>query len=99
MAKLTDITIKPELRLCKVNLGASYDELGFFHCWEHFSQPIGASPFAGGAPAGVISKVYGVVEFADGVRSVLPEKIKFCDEDNAYLVEMNKYNKEVNTNG
>lgn len=99
MAKLTDITIKPEIRLCKVNLGASYDELGFFHCWEHFSKPIGASPFVGGEPAGVVSKVYGIVEFADGVRHVEPSTIKFCDENNAYLVEMNKHNKEVNTNG
>lgn len=99
MAKLTDITIKPEIRLCKVNLGASHDELGFFHCWEHFSQPVGASPFVGGEPAGVISKVYGIVEFADGVRHVEPSTIKFCDENNAYLVEMNKYSKEVNTNG
>ena len=98
MAKLTDITIKPEISLCKVNLGASYDELGFFHCWEHFSQPVGASPFVGGEPAGVISKVYGIVEFADGVRHVEPSTIKFCDENNAYLQEMKKHT-EVNTNG
>ena len=98
MAKLTDITIKPELRLCKVNLGTSYDELGFFHCWEHFSQPIGASPFVGGAPAGVVSKVYGIVEFADGVRHVEPSTIKFCDETNAYLQAMKKH-KEAEENG
>ena len=98
MAKLTDITIKPEIRLCKVNLVASYDELGFFHCWEHFSQPVGASPFVGGEPAGEISKVYGIVEFADGVRHVEPITIKFCDETNAYLQAMKKH-KEAEENG
>ena len=93
MATLSNITIGPKRRLCTVD-----GELGYFHCWEHFSQPIGASPFVGGAPAGAISKVYGIVEFADGIRHVEPSTIKFCDEDNAYLVEMNKHNKEVNEN-
>lgn len=94
MATLSDITVSPKLRSCTVN-----GELGYFHCWEHFSQPIGASPFVGGAPAGVVSKVYGIVEFADGVRHVDPSTIKFCDEVNAYLVEMNKRNKEDKENG
>ena len=94
MATLSDITVSPKLRSCTVN-----GELGYFHCWEHFSQPISASPFVGGAPAGVISKVYGIVEFADGVRHVEPSTIKFCDESNAYLVEMNKHNKEAKENG
>ena len=93
MATLSDITIGPERRLCTVD-----GELGYFHCWEHFSQPIGASPFVGGAPAGVVSKVYGIVEFADGIRHVEPSTIKFCDEANAYLVEMNKHNKGVKEN-
>ena len=93
MAILSDITIRPELRSCTVN-----GELGYFHCWEHFSQPIGASPFVGGAPAGVVSKVYGIVEFADGVRHVEPSTIKFCDETNTYLQEMKKH-KEAEENG
>ena len=93
MAALSDITVRPELRSCTVN-----DELGYFHCWEHFSQPIGASPFVGGAPAGVVSKVYGIVEFADGVRHVEPSTIKFCDETNAYLQAMKKH-KEAEENG
>lgn len=29
MASLSDITIKKELRLCKVG-----KEFGYFHCWE-----------------------------------------------------------------
>ena len=93
MAILSDITVRPELRSCTVN-GA----LGYFHCWEHFSQPIGASPFVGGASAGVVSKVYGIVEFADGVRHVEPSTIKFCDETNAYLQAMKKH-KEAEENG
>lgn len=93
MAALSDVTVRPELRSCTVN-----GEHGYFHCWEHFSQPIGASPFVGGAPAGVVSKVYGIVEFADGVRHVEPSTIKFCDETNSYLQEMKKH-KEAEENG
>ena len=93
MAILSDITVRPELRSCTVN-----GELGYFHCWEHFSQPIGASPFVGGAPAGVVSKVYGIVEFADGVRHVESSTIKFCDETNTYLQAMKKH-KEAEENG
>lgn len=93
MAALSDITVRPKIRLCTVD-----GEPGHFHCWEHFSQPFGASPFVGGAPAGVVSKVYGIVEFADGVRHVEPSTIKFCDEIHACLVEMNKHNKEGKEN-
>ena len=93
MAALSDITVRPGLRSCTVN-----GEPGYFHCWEHFSQPIGASLFVGGAPAGVVSKVYGIVEFADGVRHVEPSTIKFCDETNAYLQAMKKH-KEAEENG
>lgn len=93
MATLSDITVKPKLRSCTVN-----GELGYFHCWEHFSHPVGASLFVGGPPAGVINKVYGIVEFADGVRHVEPSTIKFCDETNAYLQSMKKH-KEAEENG
>lgn len=99
MAAMGDIVVRGERRLCKVNLGASYDELGFFHGWENYSRPVSPSPMVGGPPAGVVSGVWGVVEFADGVRMISPGKIKFCDEVNAYLVEMNKHNKEVKENG
>lgn len=89
MAALSDITVRPKIRLCTVD-----GEPGYFHCWEHFSQPIGASPFVGGAPAGVVSKVYGIVEFADGVRHVEPSTIKFCDETNTYLQAMKKHKED-----
>ena len=82
MAALYDITFRPELRSCTVN-----GEPGYFHCWEHFRQP-----------TGVVSKVYGIVEFADGVRHVEPSTIKFCDETNACLQAMKKH-KEAEENG
>lgn len=72
--------MKDVLRLCKVD-----DELGYFHAWEHFSKPIGASPLIGGAPAGVFSKVFGIVEFSGGVRRIDPVNIVFCDETNSVL--------------
>jgi hypothetical protein len=47
----------------------------------------------GGAPAGVFSKVFGIVEFADRVVRVDPTDIKFCDDGNAMLNEMAKHMK------
>ena len=52
-----DFTLKYERRLCKVN-----NELGYFHCWEHFSKPVSAGLTIGSSPAGVISYVSGIVE-------------------------------------
>lgn len=82
--------IKWETRLCEVN-----GELGYFHCWEHWSNVIDASPLRGGHPGGQIGQVYGIVEFTDGVRRVDPAKIKFCDEENALLAEMAKHHQEM----
>lgn len=80
-----ECTIRQETRLCKVG-----DELGYFHVWEFFSKPLEASPMIGGAPAGVFSKMFGIVEFTDGVRRVDPTDICFCDEDNRMLKEIAK---------
>lgn len=71
-------------RLCKVN-----NKLGYFHTWEHYSRPVEASLLVGGAPAGVIGQVFGIVEFSDGVKRVQPYEIQFCDEINAYLTVIN----------
>lgn len=44
----------------------------------------------GGHPGGQISMIYGIVEFSDGVKRVEPTKIKFTDEENIFLDEMEK---------
>lgn len=85
----TGFVIRHELRLCKVD-----NELGYFHCWEHFSNPVPAGLTIGSPPAGIISYVSGIVEFEDGVRHVDPTEIKFCDEEHADLCTLNKYEKE-----
>ena len=85
----TAFTLRYELRLCKVK-----DELGYFHCWEHYSNPVPAGLTIGSPPAGVISYVSGIVEFEDSVRHVDPTEIKFCDEEHADLCALNKYEKE-----
>lgn len=77
------IPLKWETRTCTVK-----NEPGYFHIWEHFSKPLEASPLMGGAPAGVFSKIFGIVEFADGVRRVDPTDICFCDEENAALCDI-----------
>lgn len=89
----TTFTIKNELRLCKVK-----SELGYFHCWEHFSQPVPAGATVGSPPAGVVSYVSGIVEFENGVRRVDPVSIQFCDETHADLSMWNKYEKERSKN-
>lgn len=81
--------IKWETRMCTVD-----GENGYFHTWEQYSMPVEASILRGGAPAGVISKIHGIVEFEDGLRRVDPAKIKFCDEEHATLCALNKYEKE-----
>ena len=79
-----DIEVKRETRLCKVG-----DEYGYFHTWEQYSVPIPESPLIGGAPAGVIAQVFGIVEFADGVRRVQPYEIIFCGEQSRFLAQLN----------
>ena len=86
-----DILIRQETRLCKVN-----GRHGYFHTWEHYSKPVEASPLVGGAPAGVISQVFGIVEFEDGVHRVQPYDIKFLDEEKEFLHILNEREKENN---
>lgn len=84
-----NLEIRLETRLCKVE-----GKFGYFHTWEHYSQPVEASPLVGGAPAGVVSRVFGIVEFPEGVKRVEPYEIQFCDEQNAILSEMAKHTEE-----
>lgn len=78
--------IRWETRLCKVK-----GELGYFHLWEQWSNVVGESALRGGHPGGQVGQVYGIVEFADGVRRVDPVNIIFCDEASAMLSEMAKH--------
>ena len=70
-----NLTVEHPTRLCVV-----HDEVGYFHMWEHYSRPIPASPLVGGEPAGVLSQIFGIVEFKNGVRRVDPGDIVFRDE-------------------
>ena len=87
-----DMRIKWETRLCEVD-----GEIGYFYTWEQFSTVVDASPMIGGHPGGVVAKVYGIIEFPDRVHRVEPTKIKFVDEINDVLNEINK-NKKGETN-
>lgn len=59
--------------------------VGYFHCWEHYSRPLEASPLIGGAPAGVFSQVYAIVEFVDRCERVPIVDIIFNDDEHAML--------------
>lgn len=74
-----DMKIEWATRLCKVD-----GELGYFHTWEQWSDNVNGSQ---------LSRVYGIVEFKGCIRRIDPEKIKFCDEQNAMLAEMAKHMK------
>lgn len=89
---MTGLSVQIELksRLCQVG-----EKFGYFHAWEHYSKPLEASPLMGGAPAGVFSKMFGIVEFSDGVRRVDPSEIVFCDEENEILSENAKMNNDI----
>ena len=82
------ITIEYERRLCKVD-----DRIGCFQCWEQYADVIAPGLTIGSHPGGQYSRIFGVVEFADGVERVDPSHIKFVDEENSYLKELNKENK------
>lgn len=70
-------------RLCIVN-----NQLGYFHCWENYANVSSPSLMVGGAPGGQISRVYGIVEFPDGVQRADPKAIQFIDEDNLFLLNL-----------
>lgn len=89
MSTRNDIMVKQERRLCEVN-----GRVGYFHCWYNYSKPVPASLLQGGAPAGVISDVYGIVEFSDHVDLVNPVDIKFCDEENQMLHQIEKFKED-----
>ena len=84
-ALFKDINIHWDTRLCEVD-----GETGYFHTWEQYSQPVEGSLTVGGAPAGVVSRVYGIVEFERGVRRINPDRIIFCDEEHEMLHVFNK---------
>lgn len=56
----TDITVKPERRLCTVN-----GEYGYFHCWA--SKPLGDLK-----KVGYTSEIIAVIEFEDRVACIYP---------------------------
>lgn len=80
---------KSEKRLCMVK-----DKLGYLLLFEQYSAPIEPSLMVGGYPGGTFSRVFGVVEFSDGVKRVEIDEINFCDEDHDYLCELEKNSKE-----
>ena len=80
-------------RLCKVNKGRTV-KFGYFHCWEHYAHVIAPGLTVGSHPGGQYGRVYGIVEFEDGVERVNPSNIKFVDEQNAYLTKLNELSRE-----
>lgn len=75
MAKtIGEINISYSRRLCKVR-----DRHGYFHCWEQYGDVIAPGLVIGSHPGGQFSRIFGIVEFEEGVERVDPTKIKFLD--------------------
>ena len=74
------ITLEHERRLCEVD-----DRVGYFHCWEQYADVLMPGLTAGSSPGGQYSRIFGIVEFEDGVERVEPSHIKFVDEENSML--------------
>lgn len=81
----SNIEIEYQTRMCKVG-----DRVGYFHCWEHYADVLAPGLTIGSPPGGQYSRVFGIVEFQDGVERVDPSRIKFIDEDNASLKQLNE---------
>ena len=73
MASLNNIIMNR--RLCKVG-----KEIGYFHCWEQYSDVIAPGLTIGSHPGGQHSHVFGIIEFDNRVERVDPSKIQFIDE-------------------
>ena len=80
MVALSNITVKKERRLCKVN-----NEIGYFHCWEQYNDVIAPGITVGSHPGGQYSRMFGIVEFYDRTERIEPFKIHFVDEINNNL--------------
>ena len=80
-------------RLCKVDKGWAA-KFGYFHCWEHYADVLAPGLTVGSHPGGQYVRVYGIVEFEDGVERVNPSNIKFIDEQNEYLTKLNELSRE-----
>lgn len=79
--KVIDLNAKMQgLRLCE-----AYFNLGYFHRWENVSRVELIIENGISKPIGVVSKVFGIVEFQDRVELVEPEDIRFVDETNSML--------------
>ena len=78
-----NIEIEYKTRSCTVG-----GESGYFHCWEQCTDVIAPGLTIGSQQGGQFSRVYGIVEFADRVERVEPFRIKFTDEENAFLSAM-----------
>ena len=83
---MSNITVKKELRLCKI-----CKELGYFHCWEQYGDVIFPGTTVGSNPCGQYSRVFGIVEFDDRIERVDPTKIQFIDETHNYLHAKKEY--------
>ena len=75
------------LRLCEVY----YHQIGYFHCWTNVDKVQALIENETTKQIGVVSSVFGIVEFEDRVELVKPEEIHFVDETHAILVGFVKH--------
>lgn len=83
-----EINISYDQRPCEVR-----DRHGYFHCWEQYSDVITPGFGIGSHPGVQFSRIFGIVEFEEGVERVDPTQIKFLD--GTYVYGLFAGNKEI----
>ena len=76
MAKMNNPGIWYEPRICMVD-----GRPGYFHCWEQYCGVISPGLTVGSHPGGQFARVFGIVEFKEGMERVDIHKIKFCGRE------------------
>ena len=76
MAKMNNPGIWYEPRICMVD-----GRPGYFHCWEQYCGVISPGLTVGSHPGGQFARVFGIVEFKEGMECVDIHKIKFCGRE------------------
>ena len=75
------------IRLCEV----SHHQIGYFHCWTNVDKVQSLIENGTTKQIGVVSSVFGIVEFEDRVELVKPEEIHCVDETHTMLVGFGKH--------
>lgn len=75
---MAGLFIETKLRPCYILGEHGNKTKALFHCWNHISNVVDASPLIGGHPGGAVAWTAAIVELEDGsITLVHPQNITF----------------------